>query len=242
MAEQTHGPSMICATGVMRTGPTRIGRVGGFTLPRTVSVVALAGSAVGAMLGMALASMLGSDLTAYVYGAAFGGAGGWFVVSYSPLRGESLLKWFQLQASTATRARYIDGERVTLAVGVALLPRPPVGRVRLLRSAVRVPVGQYDERGVPISAANRNLPSDGGLDPAFYAALTLPGDTGELTAGGGIALTGRRAPNRSPSRSAPAPSRPSTPSPSSAPSAGPVPSTDAAPAVAAVAAPRHLKD
>lgn len=189
--DEHRGPVMICATPIMRQGKTRIGRVGGVTLPRTVEVVTLAAAVVGALVGIAAAMVISSGMTAFIYGAIFGGAAGWFAVTYSPLQGESLLKWVELQLNTSRRARYIEGERVLLSVGLAVLPHASRGRVRLLRSAVRIPSTQFDERGVLLSPSNRNIPSDGAIDPILFAALSLPGETAmALTPVNDVALTG----------------------------------------------------
>lgn len=191
MDEQHRGPVMICATPIMRQGKTRIGRVGGVTLPRTVEVVTLAAAVVGALVGVAAAMAISSGMSAFIYGAIFGGAAGWFAVTYSPLQGESMLKWVELQLNTSRRARYIEGERVLLSVGLGVLPHASRGRVRLLRSAVRIPSTQFDERGVLLSPGNRNIPADGAIDPLLFAALSLPGEAGmSLTPVNDVALTG----------------------------------------------------
>lgn len=145
---------MICATSVMKPGRTRIGRIGGnLTLPRTVPVVNLVASGVGAFIGLVLAMAIGDGANAVALGLGLGGFAGWMAVTYSPLKNESLAKWLELQVKSQTRARYINGERVILAVGVGVVAGPSSGPVLLQRSAVRVPAGQYDDRGAPVSNA-----------------------------------------------------------------------------------------
>lgn len=185
------GPAMICATAAMRPGPARIGRLGaGITLPRTVALPTLVAVAVGATVGIIAAVAVAASFNAFLYGAIFGGGAGWFLVTYSPLQGESLARWVYLKTNTARRTRRINGVRVTLAVGVAPVAKPPAGAVRLLRSSVRVPSEQYDERGVLISEANRNIPQD--ATAATRASLSGSGRVQNMTAGGGSELRGRR--------------------------------------------------
>lgn len=166
------GVPMICATSVMKPGPTRIGRlVGGVTLPRTVPVVNLFAAGIGALLGVVLGMTFGSGFETVVVSGGISGGAGWMAVTYSPLKNESLLKWFELQFKSQTRTRYVNGRRVTVAVGVAVVRAPSSGAVRLARSAARVPVGQYDERGVVRSARNQNLDAS---DVTSYRTATVP--------------------------------------------------------------------
>lgn len=149
---------MICATSVMKPGRTRIGTLGkNLTLPRTIPIVNLVAALIGAFVGLTFAVFLGNGFNSIAIGVGLGAGAGWMSVTYSPLRNESLAKWFELQFKSQTRSRYINGRRVTVAVGTAVVKAPSSGPVILRRSAVRVPVGHYDERGVVRSAANHNL-------------------------------------------------------------------------------------
>jgi len=152
---------MICATSVMKPGPTRIGRIGGnITLPRTVPVINLAAAIVGALAGLALAVSIGDGGNSTLIALGLGAFAGWMAVTYSPLKNESLAKWIELQIKSQTRARYVNGERVILAVGVAVTDGPSSGRVVVRRSAARVAPGQFDDRGAPVPTVR------GRLDPA----------------------------------------------------------------------------
>lgn len=164
---------MVCATGVMKPGPTRIGKIGKtVTLPRTIPIATLFASGIGATLGIFFALTFGSASNIPV-GIGIGGGLGWLLVSYSPLRNESLLKWFELTFKSQTRSRYVKGRRVIPAVGVAVVKAPSSGPVILRRSATRVPIGHYDERGVPRTAKNLNLPQHSN-DPALWHHAAAP--------------------------------------------------------------------
>lgn len=153
------GPPMICATSAIRIGPTRIGHLfGKVTLPRTVAVTTLLAVAAGVAAGLLLAMMVpGGGIQRFTYGGALGGTAGWFITSFSPLQGESLLSWVRLQLATLRRQRLIGGRAVLLSVGVAPARREAVGRIQLNRSAVQVSAGSFDDRGVLI--ARRTAPS-----------------------------------------------------------------------------------
>lgn len=173
MDDDGGGVPMICATSVMKPGRARIGKIGGnITLPRTIPLVNLFATAIGAFLGFA-ASLLVGGADALVIGLGVGAGAGWMAVTYSPLKNESLLKWFELKFKSQTRTRYVNGRRVTVAVGTAVITAPSTGTVLLLRSAVRVPAGQYDERGAVRSNNNRNIDSITG-DRALSGAGRTP--------------------------------------------------------------------
>lgn len=174
---ETQGPAMICATSVVKPGRARIGQIGGnVTLPRTVEIMTLFAVAAGFLAGLALAAFVptgGSQK--YFMGGIFGGAAGWFIVTFSPMQNESLLTWLGLTVKTLRQQRYVEGRPVVLAVGVSMVEREAVGRVRLVRGAIRIPAGTFDDRGVPRTAANRNLP-DGAIAAAgaFVTGVKAP--------------------------------------------------------------------
>lgn len=180
----SNGPVMLAATQVMRPGRTRIGKLGGnVTLPRTVPLVSLITGAVGFLLGAVFGlALAGGSITGLMYGGTFGAAGGVFVVTYSPMKGESMLTWFGLTVTSRRRQVKVDGKPVTLFVGVYPIARPPAGPVTIVRGATRIPPSQFDERGVQLSAGNRNL--------ALAVDLDLDGGTGPDVSGG-QAATGR---------------------------------------------------
>lgn len=168
VSDRPRGPVMIAATDIMRPPPTRIGKIGGnITLPRTVPLKAAVAALVGALVGLFFAfPIAGIGLNALIWGGIVGGAAGVVAVTWSPLRGESLLRWLGLnvRAAAASKVR-IDGKPVRLYIGVAPLARSAVGPARLVPGAVNVPAGEVDDRGVPIPP-RRRVPA---LDPAAAA-------------------------------------------------------------------------
>lgn len=153
------GPQMVVATPVMKRGPVRISQIGSdITLPRPVRAVALAAVVVGGLLGSFIGLVLGG-LSSIMYGALIFAAIGYGLVTFSPLQGESFLKWAELTWGTKRRANFtIDGQHARVSVGVCPVPRPSRDElVMLAPGAVRIPPSQYDHRGVRISERNRNL-------------------------------------------------------------------------------------
>lgn len=149
------GPPMICATKVLRPGGHRIGRIaGGFSLPRTVPVGTAALTLVFAALGLLLAFAVGVGVASYGLGAGVGGMIGYALATFSPMRGESMSRWLLLTLTSAGKKRKIDGKPVTLAVGVSVANRVPVGNIRIRQGAIRVKSGSVDDRGIPIKREN----------------------------------------------------------------------------------------
>lgn len=140
---------MLCATDALKPPKLRIGRIGGnVTLPRTVPVMSLVAGGIGGLVGLALiGAIFGYSIATIMYGALFGALSGIGMVTYSPLRGESLAKWFGLKLLSQRRQITIDGKPVRLAVGICYAPQPRTGTFRLRAGSVRVPVGAVDERG-----------------------------------------------------------------------------------------------
>lgn len=179
MHDDDQGIPMICATGAIKTGPVRIGNLGGdFNLGRTIALPVLIAVLVGALVGVLFALVVPGSASVQKFGLAmvFGGLFGYVLSSYSPLKGESLLTWLGLQVKTLSRQRTVRGEVVIVSVGVAELDRDPLGEFRLVRGAVRVARGRLDERGAVVSAKNKNLPEGAHVfgnhvyDPAVVAA------------------------------------------------------------------------
>jgi len=140
---------MVCATAVMRPGGQRIGRiVGDIALPRTIPMVTafLAGSCA-IVVGVAAFLLSGSPLAIGI-GLGIGGAIGYALATFSPLRGESLLTYLALSVRVRRRRLRVDGRRALYGVGAAVANRAPAGPVVLGRSAVRVDPRGRDERGV----------------------------------------------------------------------------------------------
>lgn len=149
---------MIIATRVMKPGRMRVGKIGNnITLPRTVAVVTLVAGAIGALVGAAFGLVLGPSVRTILFGAVFGGGLGVLVVNYSPIEGESLLKWAGLSLRARRQQIYVNGQPTRLAIGICPVSRSAHGPVRIRRGAVTVPPSQYDERGVLIAKRNHNL-------------------------------------------------------------------------------------
>lgn len=166
------GPTMVVATPVMKRGPVRIAKISNdITLPRPVRLSVLLAGGAGAIIGLVLGLLLGG-ISGAIYGIMFFGAAGAFVVTWSPLQGESFAKWIELTLTTRRRAHFaIEGQAVRVAVGVCPVPEPVLGGdVHIRAGAVKVPVTQYDERGVRISDKNHNL------DRAEWAPQTATAD------------------------------------------------------------------
>src|SRR4051812_44795594 len=107
----SNAPVMLAATQVMRPGRTRIGKIGGnLTLPRTVSLISLIAGGIGALVGAVFGlGFGGGSMTGLMYGAGFGGAAGVFIVTFEPLKGESMLTWLGLAVNTRRRQVKVDG-------------------------------------------------------------------------------------------------------------------------------------
>jgi hypothetical protein len=149
---------MICATRALKPGPMRIGRIAGdMVLPRTVPIVSLLAGGGGALFGLLIgASFLG--IQGALYFATLLGAAGVGLVTYSPLKGQSLLTWLGLNLSSRLGGRVErDGELYRVAVGICPLPAVPAERVRIRFGAANVAPSSYDERGAVRSVRNRNL-------------------------------------------------------------------------------------
>lgn len=147
------GPAMLVLTDALKSPKVRIGHIGGnFTLPRTVPLAALVAGLSGALLGLALGFFIIGGLQGTLYSSVLLGAAGVFVVTWSPLKGESMGMWLGLQANSRRKKLTLNGEPVQLAVGIAVLGEVITGKVRIASGAVTIPPSQYDERGVPINA------------------------------------------------------------------------------------------
>jgi hypothetical protein len=146
---------MIVATDALRPPQIRIGHIAGnITLPRTIPLRTLLIGGGGALLGLSIGFIIGGgNLSFTMYGTATGAALGAFLVSWSPLKGESLGKWLGLKVLNSRRKIKLKGESVQLAVGIAVLTEATIGKVHLFPGAVNVPPSQYDERGVRLRAS-----------------------------------------------------------------------------------------
>jgi len=155
------GPVMLAATRVLNPGQPRISRIGaGITLPRTVPILNLVVGGAAALIGAVVGASISTSLEGFIYGAVFFAAAALFALSYSPLEGESMLKWFQLllgRQLTAGNETRINGQRARICIGICPAPTPANGKVKVVPGAINIAPGQFDERGALISAKNGNL-------------------------------------------------------------------------------------
>jgi uncharacterized membrane protein YuzA (DUF378 family) len=153
------GPQMVVATPVMKRGPVRISRIGSdITLPRPIRAVALVAMIIGGLVG-ALVGLVVGGVSSTIYGAGIFMALSYVIVTFSPLQGESFLKWMELTWGARRRANFtIDGLQARVSVGICPVPNPARDEaVTIAPGAVRIPPSQYDHRGVRISERNRNV-------------------------------------------------------------------------------------
>jgi hypothetical protein len=142
---------MLVATEALRPPKLRIGKIGGnFTLPRTLPLLPLISGGLGALIFAGLFSLIVKpSLASIMYSATIGGVFGAVLVTYSPLRGESLLRWLGLKyKSSKNKTRLIDGKPVRLAVGICYVKPPISGSVGIRPGSIPVRPGLFDERGV----------------------------------------------------------------------------------------------
>lgn len=164
--QDVRGPVMLSATRIMKPGPARVGRLfGDVTLPRTVELPTLAAGATGAVLGLVIGLVFGG-LRAALYGATIFGALGVFLVTYSPLEGESMARWLGLTLRSKRQQTKWRGEVVQVSVGICPIDPGVQGPVRIVPGSVDVPPTQYDRRGVRITGSNRNI-DEAGATPSW---------------------------------------------------------------------------
>ena len=94
------GPAMLVCTPLLRPGPARIGSLGkNVHLPRSVQVNVAVASLImlfpGLMIGFLLSKIAGG-FTMIALGGCAGAFAGYLIVSWSPFRRESLLKYAQV--------------------------------------------------------------------------------------------------------------------------------------------------
>lgn len=164
---------MLCMTDVLRQKGAVIGRIGGnFTLPRPVRIRNLIIGGIGFVVGTLVVLVLTrSPINAVVFGGVLGATGAIVLFNFSPVEGESMFSFARLTLVHRHGSIVRAGERGHLCVGIAYVDDPARGRVRIRPGAVRIVPVQYDERGVLISRANRNL--DRAADPALELVLGL---------------------------------------------------------------------
>lgn len=137
-SDEPQGPALVVTTKYLRKGPRRIAlRTKAVALPGTYQLSKVLGGGLGAAGAMLLSApiLLGFGIwQMFIVAGALGGLGGVFIVSWSPLRGESLARWFLL-FSAKRRGLVMVGSRYHRAyVGSCPVDRPTFGRVQVVRS------------------------------------------------------------------------------------------------------------
>ena len=157
---ERHGPLMLAATAVLNPGPARISRLGpGIKLPRTVPIRTLISVGAGAILFLLPTFVfLSMDLRNTAIAAVLGGGTGWFIITYSPMKGESMSKWMGLEASARySRKLTIDGQRAQAYIGICPITQLARGPIRIQMGHANVPAGSVDERGGTIRPEDREI-------------------------------------------------------------------------------------
>jgi hypothetical protein len=160
---------MLCATDIMKRPVMRIGHIGkNINLPRPVRMISLAAGGIGFLLG-ALIGGIAAGLPGIIYAGGLLAVVGVGLVTYSPLKGETLFTWLGLSLRNRRRQVSIDGVPVRLAVGICPIDNPIRGLTQLMPGAIHVNSDQWDERGVLRSAGNWNLDTEA-LPPVLPTA------------------------------------------------------------------------
>jgi len=152
---------MLVATEALRPPKLRIGKIGeNFTLPRTVSAVKLITGSLSALGFIAIfGALLGYSVQSVMYLGTIGALVGVGIVSYSPLKDESLARWLGLRVKTRRgRIRMVGNTTVRVAVGICYIEPPVTGPVQALPGAVNVRPRTHDDRGVRIVETRWKIP------------------------------------------------------------------------------------
>jgi hypothetical protein len=147
------GPLMIAATKILKPGPTRIARIApGITLPRTIPITTLFVAGGFAIVGLVLTALipLTRTATSMMLGTLFFGAAGVMVTTYSPMKGESMTRWLGLSVTSRRQRVELNGEPARVYIGICPIDRVAVGEIQIVSSAVAVPAGSVDKRGLPL--------------------------------------------------------------------------------------------
>jgi hypothetical protein len=153
---------MLAATDVLKPPPARIAKLGaGITLPRTVPIRSVTAAVVGAVLslpfGVVAASFFGIQWV--VFFILIFAVAAVTLMEWEPQKGETLLRILGVRIRSRARQQKVsvDGELLSVSIGVARLDRLAGGATHILPGAVEVAPDSVDERGAKRSARNRNL-------------------------------------------------------------------------------------
>lgn len=131
---------MLVCTSVLRRAPIRIGGLGErITFHRTVRLAAVVAGALGGLAGLFLGGVVSvfvGGFNALLYSSVVGVMCGLAAESWSPLRGESMLRWFGLMVTTSARRRIdVNGTAKRAYIGLCALSRVAHGPVQFRGAA-----------------------------------------------------------------------------------------------------------
>lgn len=150
---------MLAATSVLKPPPARVSRLGpGIKLPRTVEIKTLAVCSVFFVVFAASSwALFGFSLQRVLISGTIGVLVGWILVTYSPLEGETLGKWFALVLGRKmSGTTQVSGERARVYVGICPVVKTTTGYVTISHGFGRVSPGSVDERGGVIPPEERS--------------------------------------------------------------------------------------
>lgn len=153
--DSVKGEAMLVATSMLKPPKARTAMK---ILPRTIAwenlFIILACALIGLVIGLRIFG--GENVQAVMSTVVLAGAVGFLLPSLSPLKDESILMWFGLQAKEATARRVtINGRRVKMYIGTYPLKRVALGSTQILPSGGNVKAYSYDERGYPQMTTSR---------------------------------------------------------------------------------------
>jgi len=149
-APETKGPLMLSMTAYLRPR-TRIGKLFGVSLIRTIPLNQALAGFVGAIIGLVIASPLLPLLgfQAVAAGLALGAAGGALSIEKSPYKGENSFRYLLTKVIARQNSIKVDGERQRVYMGICPLRELALGEVDMVSLSVDVAPGAVDERGAP---------------------------------------------------------------------------------------------
>ena len=135
-----HGPALVFTTRFLRKGPRRIAlRTQALAIPGTYELSQVIGAGVGIIIGLILGfpifAVTGTWL-AIVAMATIGSMAGIFMVSWSPLKGESIMKWFILHTAKRNSLIEQNGGFVRAYVGGTVVQRSLFREAQMVRTYV----------------------------------------------------------------------------------------------------------
>ena len=135
-----HGPALVMTTQFLKKSPRRIAlRTQSLAIPGTYELSKVIGAGVGLFaglfLGVPLYLITGTWLALVVF-ATLGALGGIFIVSWSPLKGESILKWFVLHTAKRNQLISQGGGYARAYVGGAVVRRSLFKNAQMVKAYV----------------------------------------------------------------------------------------------------------